>query len=42
MLAAGGYPGAPDGAPIAGLDEAGREEGVVVFHAGTALRTAGW
>jgi len=39
VLASGGYPGRyPTGLPIAGLEEAGREEGVVVFHAGTALR----
>jgi phosphoribosylamine--glycine ligase len=39
VLASGGYPGAyPTGLPISGLEEAGREEGVVVFHAGTALR----
>jgi phosphoribosylamine--glycine ligase len=39
VLASGGYPGAyPTGLPISGLAEAGREEGVVVFHAGTAAR----
>jgi phosphoribosylamine--glycine ligase len=39
VLASGGYPGAyPTGLPISGLEEAGREEGVVVFHAGTAAR----
>jgi phosphoribosylamine--glycine ligase len=39
VLASGGYPGAyPKGLPIDGLAEAAREEGVVVFHAGTALR----
>jgi phosphoribosylamine--glycine ligase len=39
VLASGGYPGAyPTGLPISGLDAAGREEGVVVFHAGTVLR----
>ena len=39
MLASGGYPGDyPTGLPISGLEEAGREEGVVVFHAGTAAR----
>ena len=39
VLASGGYPGAyPTGLPISGLEEAGREEGVVVFHAGTAER----
>jgi phosphoribosylamine--glycine ligase len=37
VLASGGYPGSyPKGLPIAGLDAAAREEGVVVFHAGTA------
>ena len=39
VLASGGYPGSyPKGLPIDGLDEAAREEGVVVFHAGTALK----
>jgi phosphoribosylamine--glycine ligase len=39
VLASGGYPGNyPKGLPIVGLDEAAREEGVVVFHAGTARR----
>jgi phosphoribosylamine--glycine ligase len=39
VLASGGYPGSyPTGLPIEGLEAAGREEGVVVFHAGTALR----
>jgi phosphoribosylamine--glycine ligase len=39
VLAAAGYPGpVKSGAPIAGLDEASRLEGVTVFHAGTALR----
>jgi phosphoribosylamine--glycine ligase len=39
VLASGGYPGAyRTGLPISGLEAAGREEGVVVFHAGTALR----
>ena len=39
VLAAPGYPGpVTTGAPISGLDAAGRENGVAVFHAGTALR----
>jgi len=39
VLASGGYPGSYEtGLPIDGLEEAGREEGVVVFHAGTAAR----
>ena len=39
VMASGGYPGKyPKGMPISGLDEAGRQEGVVVFHAGTAVR----
>ena len=39
VLASGGYPGAYEtGLPIDGLEAAGREEGVVVFHAGTAAR----
>jgi phosphoribosylamine--glycine ligase len=38
VLAAGGYPPAPErkGDVIAGLDRAGANEGVVVFHSGTA------
>ncbi|HLU92113.1 MAG TPA: phosphoribosylamine--glycine ligase [Pedomonas sp.] len=36
VMAAGGYPGEPrKGTQIRGLDEAGKTEGVVVFHAGT-------
>ncbi len=36
VLASGGYPGEyKTGYPISGLEEAGAEEGVVVFHAGT-------
>ena len=39
VLASGGYPGTYEvGAPIAGLDEATALEGVLVFHAGTAVR----
>ena len=39
VLASKGYPSAgPMGLPIAGLSEATRVEGVVVFHAGTAKR----
>jgi phosphoribosylamine---glycine ligase len=38
VLAGRRYPEAPDhGTPIDGVEEAGREEGVTVFHAGTAL-----
>jgi phosphoribosylamine--glycine ligase len=37
VLASGGYPGShPVGFPISGLEEAGRLEGVQIFHAGTA------
>jgi len=36
VMASGGYPGAYEkGKAITGLDDAGREDGVVVFHAGT-------
>jgi len=36
VMAANGYPGAPDkGTEIRGLDEASSEDGVEVFHAGT-------
>ncbi len=39
VLASGGYPGAiTTGYPISGLDAAGAMDGVVVFHAGTALK----
>jgi phosphoribosylamine--glycine ligase len=39
VVASGGYPGRyPTGLPIEGIDEAERVPGVVVFHAGTALR----
>ena len=37
VLASGGYPGSYEkGKPISGLEDAGRHEGVVVFHAGTS------
>lgn len=39
VLAAGGYPGPHDtGAAIAGIEAAAALEGVLVFHAGTAVR----
>jgi phosphoribosylamine--glycine ligase len=39
VLASGGYPGKHrTGLPIDGLAEAGKQEGVSVFHAGTTLR----
>jgi len=39
VMASGGYPGSYEkGKVITGLDEAEQPEGVVVFHAGTALR----
>jgi phosphoribosylamine---glycine ligase len=39
VMAANGYPGTPEkGTVIAGLDAAGKVEGVHVFHAGTALK----
>jgi len=38
VMASEGYPGAyENGRPIDGLDEAGRVDGVTVFHAGTRL-----
>lgn len=38
-LASGGYPGQyRTGLPISGIEEANRQEGVQVFHAGTALK----
>jgi phosphoribosylamine---glycine ligase len=38
IAASRGYPGKfTAGLPIAGLDEAGREEGVTIFHSGTSL-----
>jgi phosphoribosylamine--glycine ligase len=44
VMAAHGYPGAyARGEPIGGLEAAGAEEGVVVFHAGTrAAPDGGW
>jgi phosphoribosylamine--glycine ligase len=39
ILASGGYPGKPDtGYEINGIDTAGKDENVIVFHSGTALR----
>ncbi len=39
VMSAGGYPGSyQKGEPISGLDQAARQSGVTVFHAGTALR----
>jgi phosphoribosylamine--glycine ligase len=39
VVSSGGYPGRyPTGVPIDGIDEAERVPGVVVFHAGTAMR----
>jgi phosphoribosylamine--glycine ligase len=39
VLAAGGYPGTPQrGEPISGLGDALLQTGVLVFHAGTALK----
>jgi len=38
-MSSGGYPGKYEvGRPIAGIEEAEKEEGVVVFHAGTAMK----
>jgi phosphoribosylamine--glycine ligase len=38
VVASGGYPGKYEtGKPISGLEEAGKLEGVTVFHAGTKL-----
>ncbi len=38
-MASGGYPGAYEsGKKITGLDEAAKQEGVKVFHAGTSKR----
>jgi phosphoribosylamine--glycine ligase len=38
VLASGGYPGSYEkGKPITGLQEAAKEDGVVVFHAGTSF-----
>jgi phosphoribosylamine--glycine ligase len=42
VMAAGGYPGTYDsGKPITGIDDAEAIEGVVVYHAGTALAEDG-
>ena len=42
VMAAGGYPGSyAKGTPIAGIDEAERVDGVVVFHAGTEFDRGG-
>jgi len=39
VMASAGYPGAYEkGKVIAGIEEAEREEGVIVFHAGTAMK----
>jgi phosphoribosylamine--glycine ligase len=41
IAASGGYPGKyGQGLPIKGLDAVGRDEDVVVFHAGTAMKDA--
>ena len=38
VLASGGYPGRYDtGLAVTGIDEASTHEGVLVFHAGTAV-----
>jgi phosphoribosylamine--glycine ligase len=43
VLASGGYPGTyENGKKILGLEEAGRVEGVKVFHAGTTKRDGGF
>ena len=39
VMSSGGYPGSYEkGRPIGGIEEAEKEEGVVVFHAGTAMK----
>ena len=39
VMSSGGYPGKYEvGRPIGGIEEAEQEEGVVVFHAGTAMK----
>lgn len=39
VMASAGYPGAYEkGKPITGIEEAEREESVIVFHAGTAVK----
>jgi phosphoribosylamine--glycine ligase len=43
VMASGGYPGTYDaGKKIVGLDEAGKLEGVKVFHAGTTQHDAAY
>jgi phosphoribosylamine--glycine ligase len=40
VIASGGYPGSYEkGRVITGLDKAARQEGVLVFHSGTAMKT---
>ncbi|MVA98770.1 phosphoribosylamine--glycine ligase [Nitratireductor sp. CAU 1489] len=42
VMAARGYPGTPEkGSPIAGLEAAASDEGVEIFHAGTAIGDGG-
>ena len=39
VMASGGYPGPyPKGLPVSGIDEAEKQDSVVVFHAGTAAK----
>jgi len=39
VMASGGYPGSYEkGVPISGIEEAEKMEGIVVFHAGTAVK----
>ena len=39
VMSSGGYPGRYEkGRSIGGIEEAEKEEGVVVFHAGTAMK----
>ncbi|MBI3090543.1 MAG: phosphoribosylamine--glycine ligase [Candidatus Tectomicrobia bacterium] len=43
VMASGGYPGAYEkGRAISGLDEAGKVEGVTIYHAGTRRQGAAW